>query len=357
MKEKMKVSIITVVYNGANTIAQTIESVISQDYDNLEYIIIDGDSTDGTQEIIKRYEDRISYWVSEPDAGIYDAMNKGLSHATGELVGIINGDDWYEPGAVKKVAEIYEKTPYDMLYGEIRRIDENGETEGVSASSYIPPHPSMFVAGSVYQRYGMFDTRYKIAGDHEFKLRLYAKRLSIIHIGDVLANFRLTGVSSVKLLETAKETYEINQKYIGQCLPEILNREQVEAQYKRILLREIMTSKPDETCDRLRRYGIDFEQGVILFGAGKWGVRFYALFQNRVAPLLVTDNDKEKWGEDFFGTQISPTRICRDFKGCIVVTAVKAQAEIMEQLQKEFHPAAEILTIDDICNIVCKDSA
>lgn len=351
--DNIKVSIITVVYNGAKTIAQTIESVISQNYDNLEYIIIDGNSTDGTQEIIRRYEDRIAYWVSEPDEGIYDAMNKGLSHATGELVGIINGDDWYEPGAVKKVAEIYEKAPYDMLYGEIRRIDENGETEGVSASSYIPPHPSMFVAGSVYQRYGMFDTHYKIAGDHEFKLRLYAKKLSIIHIGDVLANFRLTGVSSVKLLETAKETYEINKKYIGQCLPEILSREQVEAQYKRILLREIMTNKPDETCERLKRHGIDLEQGVILFGAGKWGTRFYALFQNRVTPLLVTDNDKEKWGDNFCGTQIFPTRICWEFKGCIVVTAVKAQDEIIEQLREKVNSAAKILTIDSICRVIC----
>lgn len=96
MEEQLKISIVTVSYNAAKTIEQTIKSVINQTYSNIEYIVIDGGSTDGTVDIIRKYEDRIAYWVSEPDGGIFDAMNKGIKVATGEVVGIINSDDWYE---------------------------------------------------------------------------------------------------------------------------------------------------------------------------------------------------------------------------------------------------------------------
>lgn len=353
--EEIKVSIITIAYNRANTIAQTIESVLSQNYLDIEYIIIDGNSTDGTQDVIRKYEEKISYWVSEPDEGIYDAMNKGLKHATGEIIGIINSDDWYEQGAIRKVVDIYQKKPFDMLYGEINYIDEAGEVQGQSVSPWFPPHPSMFVARRVYLKYGMFDTTYMIASDHEFKLRLYAEGVSIVHVEDVLANFRLTGVSSVRTTETLRETYEINKKYIGLCLPGMLTKEDVENNYKRAMLKELIRNNPADACQNLRRKYEGFDQGVLIFGAGVWGERFYQLFQNDVSPLLVTDNNENIWGNAFGETTISSTVVCRRFAGIIVVSVIKAQDEIARQIRWEFNPEAKVITVDMICSALVEN--
>lgn len=125
MTNMIKVSIITVVYNGVKNIEQTIKSVLHQTYSNIEYIVIDGGSTDGSLDIIKKYSDSISYWVSEADKGIYDAMNKGISKATGDLIGIINSDDWYEPDAIMNMVTAYEENT--VLYGIIRTICNENE--------------------------------------------------------------------------------------------------------------------------------------------------------------------------------------------------------------------------------------
>ena len=123
----MKVSIITVVFNGIRTIEQTIKSVLNQSYKNIEYIIIDGGSTDGTLDIIRKYENYLSYIISEPDHGIYDAMNKGIQKSTGDIVGIINSDDWYEVNTVSQVVERFESFAVDLVYGDINFIGKNGE--------------------------------------------------------------------------------------------------------------------------------------------------------------------------------------------------------------------------------------
>ena len=121
----MKVSIITVCYNSAKTIKRTIKSVAEQDYEEIEYIIIDGGSTDGTLDIIDRYKDKISVLVSEPDEGIYDAMNKGIARATGDIIGFMNSDDWYADGAIVAIAEAFKKTEAEIVYGKTI-ISENG---------------------------------------------------------------------------------------------------------------------------------------------------------------------------------------------------------------------------------------
>ncbi len=126
MNNRPKVSIITVVYNGIAHLEQTIQSVLNQTYDNVEYIIIDGGSTDGTVELIKKYEESIAYWVSESDGGIYDAMNKGISNATGEIVGLINADDWYETGTIEKVVETFQNSEVDVVHGSMEIISKMG---------------------------------------------------------------------------------------------------------------------------------------------------------------------------------------------------------------------------------------
>lgn len=213
MKQEIKVSVITVVYNGKLHIEQTIKSVLNQTYSNIEYIIIDGGSTDGTIEIIKRYEKQLAYWVSEPDSGIYDAMNKGIKKATGELIGILNSDDWYEPDAISWAVNEYDKDT--VVYGLIRHVlgDKRLKIYAPYPSLIIKemiPHPTCFVPLNIYKKYGCFALEYKSCADYQFILRLFSSGVQFKLVERVLANFRLGGFSwSVSSL---CESYDMRYK-------------------------------------------------------------------------------------------------------------------------------------------------
>lgn len=199
-KDEPLVSIITVCLNSAKTIEQTIQSVVNQTYPNIEYIIIDGESTDRTLEIINKYRDKISKLVSEKDEGIYDAMNKGLTFATGNIIGIINSDDWYELDAVESVVNVFLKDSYThVFYGNINVYDDDNFLRTRFPSPLrelrtgMPiPHPSVFIIGKVYKAYG-FNTKYKIAADRDLLLRLYSQNYIFKYINKNIANFRVGG--------------------------------------------------------------------------------------------------------------------------------------------------------------------
>ena len=175
------VSVVTPVFNGERYLEETILSVLNQDYDNIEYIIIDGGSTDGTQAILKKYDDRIDYWISEPDNGIYDAMNKGIRLAKGELVGIINSDDYYTAGAVKSVADEASRHPKaHVFHGNMEFQQTHGAKElwrprrtFTKYGLYRMPvnHPTVFVRSACYRECGVFDTRYRVAADYGLMLK------------------------------------------------------------------------------------------------------------------------------------------------------------------------------------------
>jgi glycosyltransferase involved in cell wall biosynthesis len=199
MDNKPLVSIITIVYNGEKHIEQTINSVLGQTYSPIEYIIIDGGSKDNTVPIIKKYEDRLAYWISEPDKGISDAFNKGLRQAKGEWIGIINADDWYEPDAVQKVVEAAGN--HDLVFGDVQYW-KNSERSFIQIcnSEYLERdvsiiHPSVFVKRSAYAQHGYFDTDLRCAMDYELLLRLKLKGCSFVHVPTVIANMRWEGFS------------------------------------------------------------------------------------------------------------------------------------------------------------------
>jgi len=196
------VSIVTVVFNGAKTLEQTIQSVLKQTYPNIEYIIIDGSSTDGSIDIIKKYQDKIACWVSEPDKGIYDAMNKGIAKATGAWIGIINSDDWYENDAVQHVISASVKYPeVFVIHGLQRFINQNDSLLSVygASSSNLPntmfEHSTCFVKRDCYSTYGKFNDSYKIAADYDLMLRFFINNIQFYMIEKVISNFRLTGKS------------------------------------------------------------------------------------------------------------------------------------------------------------------
>ena len=199
------VSIITVVYNGASTLEQTIQSVLNQTYQNIEYIIIDGGSTDGTLEIIKKYENKIALWVSEPDNGLYDAMNKGIHKATGKLIGMINSDDWYESNAVTLAVEAYRNNPQKKIFhGDRFDVDKkekkkiykfNNSKLKLFYSAMTYNHPSMFVHQDIYKKF-KYNTSLKAYSDYEFVLSNYLlNKNNFQYIPEPYVNYRTDGLS------------------------------------------------------------------------------------------------------------------------------------------------------------------
>ena len=214
----MKLSIITVCYNSAATIRDAVDSVLAQEGIGLEYIVIDGGSTDGTLDVLRSYGERIARLVSEPDEGIYDAMNKGVSLATGDVVGILNSDDYYADSEVlSAVAAAFEDSDVDCVFGDLDYVDAEETNRVVRAwrskpyepgafhRGWHPAHPSFFVRRSVYERVGMFDTNLKIAADYEFMLRvLEREQLSSVYLPEVIVKMRMGGASNASVLNVAK---------------------------------------------------------------------------------------------------------------------------------------------------------
>jgi glycosyltransferase involved in cell wall biosynthesis len=206
----MKFSIITVVYNGADTIRGTIESVLSQNYKNIEYIIIDGSSTDGTQKIVKSYGEKISKFVSEKDNGLYDAMNKGIALATGDVLGILNSDDlYYDNNIVTTVVEVLKEKDVDAVYGDMiyfKKAQPEIIVRHYKSSKFkikdfergiMPGHASFFARKKCYDKYGGFDESFKITADFDLLLRfLYVHKISAVYIPKILIKMSMGGVST-----------------------------------------------------------------------------------------------------------------------------------------------------------------
>lgn len=218
----MKISIITVVYNGVNTISNTIDSVLRQSYGNIEYIVVDGASTDGTTQLVESYGNRISKFISEKDTGIYNAMNKGLSLATGDYVGFLNADDFYaHDDVIYTIAQAAKEGLPESLYGDLVFVDQEDPNEIVrywKAGEYdrykmlfgwSVPHPTFFVKRSVFQNLGGFNESLRLSADYEMMVRYFFKeRITSTYIPEILVRMRLGGAGNAGLkakLEANKE--------------------------------------------------------------------------------------------------------------------------------------------------------
>ncbi|SRR5713226_5111440 len=224
-----KISVITVVRNRADTIEDTILSVATQRYPHVEHIIIDGASTDGTLEIITRYRAKIAGLITERDRGIYDAMNKGIVRATGDIIGFLNADDVYADNRVlEQVAAIFEKSDVDGCYADLVYVDRNNSgrvirywkscpyADGLFARGWMPPHPTFFVRRDVYREQGRFDLSYRKQADFELAMRLFLKGgIRTVYIPQVLVRMRSGGASSgfMHILQGNVEAYRACQKY------------------------------------------------------------------------------------------------------------------------------------------------
>lgn len=210
--KKPLVSIITVVLNGEKYLEHTIKSVLEQSYDNIEYIIIDGGSTDGTLEIIRKYDESIDYWISRKDSGISSAFNFGIEQTTGEIIGIINSDDWYEPNAINKIVNTFQSIKADLVCGAVLFWQNNkkiivslSDIEKIKRETSIH-HSTVFIKKNIYFKFGGFNVSYKYAMDYEFMLRLKMKDVKFYSLNDVIANRRLEGLSYQNTKDALKET-------------------------------------------------------------------------------------------------------------------------------------------------------
>lgn len=206
----MKVSVITVSYNAAETIGDTLASVAAQSYSGIEHIVVDGASGDGTMEIVRRQGAHLACVISEPDNGIYDAMNKGITRASGDIVGILNADDIYaDERVVQDVVAAFEKSHLDALYGDVLVVDRIDPAKVLRryrsgqfrpnriGYGWMPAHPGLFLRQSVYQRFGSYRTDYMIASDYEFVARIFREdKLLHQHLDRIVVRMRHGGIST-----------------------------------------------------------------------------------------------------------------------------------------------------------------
>jgi glycosyltransferase involved in cell wall biosynthesis len=218
----LKISVITATYNCAAVVADCLASVAGQTHDDVEHVVIDGASTDGTSDVLQAHRDLLAVLVSEPDGGIYDALNKGIARASGEVVGLLHADDVYADGEVlARVAEAFAHPEVDAVYGDlvyVSKSDPNRVIRYWSAGAFsparlrrgwMPPHPALFLRRSLYERFGLFDTRYRIAADYDLMLRVLSQLSGkVVYLPEVLVRMRMGGVSNRSLSNIVRKSWE-----------------------------------------------------------------------------------------------------------------------------------------------------
>ncbi len=204
----LKISLITVVYNAEHTIKRCIESVLAQNYSNIEYIVIDGGSTDGTLQIIDQYKSQISLFLSEPDEGIYDAMNKGIKLSSGKFVGTLNSDDFFAYNdVIGDVAQAFEKHEADIVYGNLDYLNPDGSVKrkwragkyvkGHFNWGWMPPHPTFYCKKELFEKFGAFNLQYGTAADYELMSRfIHLNKLSVYYLNKTMIKMSVGGISN-----------------------------------------------------------------------------------------------------------------------------------------------------------------
>jgi glycosyltransferase involved in cell wall biosynthesis len=219
----LRISVITAVYNNCSTISDSLDSTLSQSHPDVELVVIDGASTDGTIELMQqRYAGRLSVLISEPDKGIYDALNKGIRYATGDVIGFMHSDDvFFDHEVLARIAAAFADPEVQAVYGDLLYVCQDDLSKVVRfwragefsrrriSWGWMPPHPTLFMRRTVYERIGDFDTRYRIAADYDYILRAFSnKKLSPVYIPEVLVKMRLGGSSNRSLSNIIRKSRE-----------------------------------------------------------------------------------------------------------------------------------------------------
>lgn len=350
----MKISVITVCLNSVKTIERTIRSVQNQMYDDLEYIIIDGGSTDGTVEIIKRYEEIVSCWISEDDDGLYDAMNKGIAKATGEIIAFLNSDDWYEDNTLATVNRYYETYNPMILIGRVQELQKGKWEKYVSIwesdkenirMAMIYAQPATFTRREIFDRLGGFNTSYKIGGDFEWMLRVYDSGTEIMCVEDVFTNFSRTGISNTKLDQTVREARKIALAAVERCekydnlqkaewrekINSLYDKEQAMADVRMSIRNQCLADYPKLKSSMLEYFT---EASYVVWGTGIIGEDMYRLLMQLGLDVeFFVDRKVDSSTLTFHDRNVlSPQKLTRDNK--IIVASWDYEDEMADQLEK-----------------------
>lgn len=348
----MKVSIITVVYNGVEVLEKTICSVIEQNKVDIEYIIIDGGSTDGTIDIIKKYENEISYWKSEKDDGIYDAMNKGIEQASGDIIAFINSGDWYEKDSLQKISLWFENSNADILIcgvnmtrkGKfvVKRIPKLNEVKEKVVFGMPCCHQGIFAKKKWLKGEHNFNTKYKIAADYDWLLGCYYEGSKIECYDIIVANYDMEGVSAQKRRKTIEELQSIAIKRLESSSAPKTRKRKISNNIKKFYIEQneifaINECLKNDDFDWKPYSWIKNDIKYSIFGCGIIGEECCRLMEKLGAQVVcIWDNDSAKWGKRFMNREIcNPQNILQD-KSIIIIASTLYEKQIEEQLKNQF---------------------
>ncbi len=346
----MLFSIITVVYNDVKTVERTIKSVLNQNYNDMEYIMIDGGSTDGTVDIIRKYENRISYWVSEPDGGIYDAMNKGIMQSRGEFIYFLGADDFLEAGELNRVAnDIGASCDEKLFCYDVWKVASDGKILNFD-EKYIPnnymfthignqyPHQGLFAHRDLFFKYGLFSDRYKVLGDYDWLLRIYSKGIEPKWNPRKIAYYSMDGISTKESVTAILERgCALVDNYNPKNLPVSkdtgnydMPRESLCYRSDTALIKYIDSYIYDKCDDILDK--VLAGRKVIICGAGENGRGLYNFLSN--AGIEVSGVWDNGLPQDFPAHTIIPEEGQKSANEVILISAFSAYEEFAMQLEK-----------------------
>ncbi len=333
-----KLTVVTVCFNSIEYIERSINSVLSQTFKNIEYIIIDGGSSDGTVEVIKKYSPYISYWISEPDQGVYHAMNKGIKAATGDLIGFLSSNDWYAEGALSAIADKYNEIHADVIYGDAVVYDgeeithqDYSEVKLEDSFYYMTViHPAFFVKTEIQKKYG-FDESYRICGDYKFFMQVYRDNYQFAYTKHDIIHYYIGGLSSDRertSIEDRRASYEVlgKEKWrYAQGIEKVFFNNFyfypdvfIKNGFGRIWIKKNMDPK----------------EKVYIFGIGKIGKKTYrCLLDAGVKVICFVDNAKSKQETKYHDLLIiSPDDLHQFKKGVVFISSYDYADEMEAQL-------------------------
>lgn len=346
INNKPLVTVITVTYNAQDFLEKTILSVIGQDYQDIEYIIIDGGSTDGTLDIIKKYEKEISFWINEPDQGVYDAMNKAIDMSSGEWINFLNaGDSFIDTDVVSTIISCTDEK-CDLIIGNINYVNENSAREIKAAGleyafdGMFCCHQALFTRMSIMKRF-KFDTAFKIAADYDFILKCYKQGYKFKFLDEVVVNYRAGGLSEQQVLLNKIESLFVQSRYL----------ENIEDVYKSRSYRFLEENNPypsakeqlSNVMSEFKRKSYD-EITFVLYGYGDIGRAIYSAYPNNVQSI-VDINAVELNTIDT--PRIYPVEHLFEIEyDCILVSVIGRESEIQDFLLGKNIPENKILLLN-----------
>ena len=372
--EKIKISVITVSLNAEKTIEQTIKSVVSQNYDNIEYIIVDGASEDGTLDIVRKYEDNVAYWTSEPDDGVYDAMNKGLACCTGDIIAFLNSDDCYVEGAIKYVADFYENyKETEVLCCEVLINKDGNKTSHYNAWEKYPEklregvmmycHQGIFATRNCFERYGFFDSKYKIAADYAWLLNIYNHDIQICYSPQVVAEFGYGGLCTTEHFVTADEVEHIAIKAADDLLKnkKISRKEYISLnqKIKKMAKKRYLNGYAnlgDKKAVRIKSTVIEkkrlLEQKYSIFGMGENGYNCLKVLQKLGMQVdCLYDNNSLKWGKEVEGIIVKNPQEILNSDSIVLVASQYYEEEIFNQMNEMgLLEGLNFMSCTEVCN-------